>query len=68
MVYDMNRPMDERYVVVRPTPVRDLVDLSRQAALLLRDRGADAQDMALSDAILGASAEVATDLAEPAGV
>lgn len=60
--------MDERYVVVRPTPVRDLVDLSRQAALVLRDRLNDPVEMALSDALLGASAEVASDLAEPAGV
>lgn len=62
----MNESIGERYVVVRPTPVRDLVDLSRQAAYALRDRLNDPVAMALSDALLGASAEVAADLAEPA--
>lgn len=61
----MTDQVNEPYVVVRPTPLRDLIDLARQAAFLLADRGADAQDLALSNAILGASAEVAQDMAEP---
>lgn len=64
MVYDMDTP----YVVVRKGPALDLIDLARQADLRLRDRLNDPVDMALADALRGAAAEVATDLAEPVGV
>lgn len=61
----MNGVTSDPYVVVRATPLRDLVALARDAADKLRDRGADAQDLALADALTGATAEIVTDMAEP---
>lgn len=57
--------MNDRYFVVRRQPAVDLVDLARQAALVLRDRLNDPVAMALAAAIDGATSEVALDLAEP---
>lgn len=58
--------MSDRYVVVRKDAAVDLIDLARQASGALRDRLNDPVASALSDALNGAAAEVATDLAEVA--
>jgi hypothetical protein len=57
--------MTDRYVVVRRDAARDLIDLSRQAALVLKDRLNDPVDRPLADALHGAASEMATDMAEP---
>lgn len=60
--------MTEPYVIVRGDAARDLIDLARQAAAVLRDRIVNPGDEALADALNGAAAEVATDVAEPVGI
>jgi hypothetical protein len=57
--------MNERYIVAREAPTRDLIDLARQAALVLADRLHDPVATLLSSALLDACTEVATDVAEP---
>lgn len=59
--------VNDTYVVARKGAVVDLIALAREAADVLRDRGADPQELAIADALSGAAAEVAVDLvAEPA--
>lgn len=57
--------MADKYVVVREQAARDLIDLARHAADVLTDRIVNPGDAALADALNGAAAEVATDIAEP---
>jgi hypothetical protein len=57
--------VNERYAIVRQQAAVDLIDLARQAALLLRDRSGDSIDALLADALIGAAAEVATDMSQP---
>lgn len=57
--------MTDRYVVVRETAARDLVDLARYAAEVLTDRVVNPGDEALATGLRGAAAELATDMAEP---
>lgn len=58
--------METPYAVVRKGPALDLIALARDAALVLRDRLNDPVEAALADALNGAAAQVAVDLAEPA--
>lgn len=60
--------MDSPYVIVRAQAARDLIALARDAASVLQDRIVNPGDEALADALKGAAAEVATDIAEPVGV
>jgi hypothetical protein len=60
--------MDERLIITRDRPLRDLIALGREAAAILRDRGADARNLALADALDGAAADVAVDISEPARI
>ena len=55
--------MDDRLLIVREVPLRDLIDLSRQAADALRDR---IPDDPLARALDGVVAEVSTDTHEAA--
>lgn len=58
--------MDDRLLATREAPLRDLIALGREAAARLTDRGADASDRALADALNGAAGAVAVDISEPA--
>lgn len=60
--------MDDGYVLVRKSAVMSLLAASTDAVLVLRDRGADHQELAVADALAGARAQVATDLSEPSPV
>jgi hypothetical protein len=55
--------MDDRLLIVRETPLRDLIGLARDAADELRGRDTTC---ALAKAIDGVTSEVATDACEPA--
>lgn len=54
---------DERLLIVREGPLRDLIFLAREAADALRDRN---HDDPLARSIDGATAQVAIDISEPA--
>lgn len=54
--------VNDVYVVARKQAVVDLIALAHEAADVLTQRGTDAQEHALADALRGASAEVAVDL------
>lgn len=58
--------MEDRLLVTREIPLRDLIALGREAAEMLRGRGADSHEAALADALNGAAVQVATDIHEPA--
>lgn len=58
--------MEDRLLVTRERPLRDLVALAREAADRLRRCGADAQDTAIADALVGAAGQIAVDIHEPA--
>lgn len=55
--------MDDRLLIVRETPLRDLIVLARDAADVLRHND---ETCALAKAIDGVTSEVATDACEPA--
>ena len=55
--------MDDRLLIVRETPLRDLIGLARDAADALRH---DDTTCSLAKALDGVTSEVATDACEPA--
>lgn len=57
--------MNDTYVIARKAAVIDLIATAREAADVLRQRGASVQELAIADALDGAAAEIATDLSEP---
>ena len=57
--------MSDGYVLVRKEAVEALLSAATDAVLVLRDRGADPQELATANALAGARAHVAVELAEP---